>query len=118
MPFRPSTLKSQWYIDDVCRSIDASLEGAKNWTARWVGNKAERETYVATFERCQTIVRFHKDPEAMLLALDEYHDRVVERQNRSRLLKFFRWFRDHDEAEEQAVRMAFHIVDGIKKRFL
>ena len=120
MPFYPTTLKTRWYMEGVCDSIHASLEGTKLWTSRWYENSVEREAYIRAFTRCQSIVRHHDlYPDKMLQALDEYHDDVVTRETlRPRWYTLTRWIRDPAEAEEQAVRVAFSIVDSIAKRFL
>jgi hypothetical protein len=95
------------------------LRGAKNWTAHWYENKHERQAYVAAFSQCEEIVRQYCDPEQMLLALDVYHDEVMTRGPRTPF--FFslgRLLSNEFAAEEQAIRVAFQIVDSITKRFL
>lgn len=104
-------------MESVCDSIYASLEGTKNWTAHWHQNRVEREAYVSAFSRCQELARWHHlSPDAMLFALDKYHDQILA-QKKPPLFSLARWFYDTVGAEEQAVRVAFDIIRNIKRRF-
>ena len=105
-------------MEGVCASIYASLEGTKHWTVRWHQNEVDRNAYIRAFSKCQNIAASHHlCPEGMLLALDRYHDEVVMHKKQP-FFSLARWFYNPAKAEEQAVRIAFNVVDSVKKRFL
>ncbi len=115
MSFYSHTLKSTWYMEDVCTSIYASLEGTKNWTAQQYESKTEREAFVSAFRRCQDLViKNHLNPEDMLIALDKYHDVILEQKYSS----FRKWLYKTMHVEEQAVKIAFDVVNSVIRRFL
>ena len=115
-----STLKTKWYVEGVCHSIYASLDGAKKWTAHWIENEKEREAYVHAFSRCEELVKqHHLEPQRMLVALDQYHDDILTQEIlQSKWFSLKRFVADTTAAEEQAVRVAFDVVNTIAKRFL
>jgi hypothetical protein len=119
MRFYPYTLKSQWYMEDVCDYIFASLEGAKTWTAQYCDNKYQRKAFLETFEECQVIVKKNDlKPEAMLQALSDFHDKL-QCQPKPPFFSIERWFYDPIlGARDSAVRVVLQLVDGISKRFL
>lgn len=118
MYFYPRTLKSQWYIADVCDSIASSLEGAKQWTKYRYESRIERDAYLEAFEECQKIVKENNlRPDAMLQALSDYHDFILI-MLKPPFFSMARWFYKPNEAREQAVITAFDLVDGISKRYL
>lgn len=118
MYFYPRTLKSQWYMADVCTSITTSLEAVKNWTAYYYVSHIDRAAYLDTFAQCQRIVEDNTmRPDDMLIVLDELHDQLLA----SPLPSVFsreRWFHAPLEARKEAVAVAFSLVESIANRFL
>jgi len=118
MTYCPNTLTRDWYLADVCDSIYASLEGAKNWNAYFIENSIERKAYLETFSECQKIVKEHDmKPEAMLKALSDYHD-LLPTMPKPPFFSIARWFYKSNAARERAIITAFELVDGISSRLL
>lgn len=119
MYFYPRSLKSEWYMTDVCSTIATALEAYKNWTQYYYENAAERQAYVEAFEHCQQLVRYSKqNPQAMMEALSDYHTLVTVYPKQPSFFSLARWFYDVPGAREAAVRLAFHLVDNINARYL
>lgn len=117
--FYPTTLKSQWYLIDVCDSIARSLEGAKHWMSSKYESEIERAAYIETFEQCQLIVKNNDlRPDAMLQALSNLHTVVTEHPTVEPFFSKARWIYKPNQAREQAIILAFNIVEGISDRFL
>ena len=115
----PRTLKSEWYKADVYDTINASLEGTKQWTKYYYENKCERDAYVATFERCQSIVKYcDLYPEHALKALSDLHTQLSEEPQWEPYFSKARWLYKPNEARIKAVTIAFELVDGISRRYL
>ncbi len=118
MYFYPRTLKSQWYLADVCTSITTSLEAVKNWTACYYVSSIDRAAYLDTFARCQRIVEDNRlRPYDMLVVLDELHDQLLVTPLPS-VFSRERWFHAPLEARKEAVTVAFTLVQSISDRFL
>ena len=67
--FYPRTLKSSWYITDVCDHIYNQLEGASRLLPPVKENR-ERVAYLDTFSTCVDLCKKHDmDPKQMLEAL-------------------------------------------------
>ncbi len=119
MYFYPRTLKSEWYLGNVCDSIYASLEGAKNLTKLYYENEYERKHYVQTFEECQRLVKkYDLKPEAMRQALSDFHTEATAYELLPPFFSFARWFYDADEARENAIIVCFELVDSAINRFV
>ena len=119
MDFYPRSLKRDWYMADVCDSIHASLEGTKQWTKYYYENECERNAYIDMFEQCQALVKEHDmKPKAMLQALSDLHTEVTTFHVVYPFFSLGRWVYKPNEAREQAVIIAFKLVDGISSRFL
>jgi len=117
--FYPYTLKSQWYMVDVCKSIVASLEGAKKWGSYYYENDCEKKAWLETFEVCQRIVWQNSlKPDDMLQALSDFHTDITTTRIVEPFFSAARWIYDPNSAREEAVTTAFNLVDGISKRFL
>jgi hypothetical protein len=111
------TLRSDWYLADVCDYIFASLEGAKKWTAYYIENKTERDIYISTFEECQRLVEDNDmKPKAMLQALSDLHDTAT--AHRAPFFSMEKWFYDGVGIRKKAVETAFELVSGTLNRFL
>lgn len=118
MYFYPRTLKSTWYIADVCNCIHSSLEGAKKWGSYYYQSKIERDAFVETFEECQSLVKKNDlQPQAMLRALSDLHD-TLPMMSKPSIFSRARWFHKPLEAREKAILVAFELVDGISNRYL
>lgn len=118
MSFYPRTLKSQWYMADVCDSIFTSLEAIKQITVLDFENKIEREAYLDAFQTCQEMVHVHDlKPQEMLRALSSYHDALLNAP-RPPLFSLVRWVYDPAAAKDKAIRVAFQTVDSLSRRFL
>ncbi len=117
--FYPRTLKSTWYMADVCASIKASLEGAKIWGSYYYENECEKKAWLETFTVCQQIVEENDlKPETMLQALSDFHTDVTTCRIVEPFFSAARWIYKPNEVREQAVITAFALVDGINNRFL
>ena len=118
MSFYPSTLKRQWYMEDVCSYIIYSLEGAMKWNAYAYQNEVEKAAFIETFEECERLVKQNNlQPKAMLQALSDLHD-TLPMMPKPSFFSLARWYHYPLEARERAIIIAFDLVDGISNRFL
>jgi len=116
MLFYPYILKRQWYVEDVCRHIYASLEGAKNWTKYYYKSNIERQVYLETFEVCQTIVKRYTSPTDMLQALNDYHYSLRSSKVHSSFL--ICWLFELTKVRDQAIHVVIQLVDGLNKKYI
>lgn len=106
-------------MEDVCNSIYSALENVKKYSKYEFTAECERKAYLDAFEECQLICRKHDlKPDEMLQALSDYHTEVTTDYLPVPFFSLARWFYKPNAAREQAVIVAFELVDSISKRFL
>lgn len=111
--FYPRSLKSTWYMENVCDYIHNSLEGAKNYHTSCIKNEHERQAYYQTFEECQEICRKNDmKPEKM------YESLIALKMDLKSKRYPFNLFYDIPGMRMVAVENAIDLVSGIANRYL
>lgn len=117
MVFRPKSLSSGWYIQDVLKHIIASLEGVREIGSSHIDNKHNRAYYVETVNKCIDLCSKSYSSYAMLAELRQLKA-DIHYSCPPNIFSIKRWTSSPIEYKEKAVDDCLDLIEGIHKRYL
>jgi len=113
-----TTVTSDWYTQDICKAMQASIKGANAHLSKYIENTKDREAFEIMMGICLNVCETHSPNPALILKSLNVLLVNLELLPKPSFFSIQRWTSSRLEFRKMAVKECIEIVSTLNTKYL